>query len=56
MQAEMAASGEMPLDYLTRIMRDPNIEPHRRSCFDFSPTFTTIAFDNSSLRWLEINT
>jgi len=30
MQAEMAASGEMPLDYLTRIMRDPNIEPHRR--------------------------
>jgi hypothetical protein len=23
---------------------------------DFSATFTTIAFDNSSLRWLEINT
>src|ERR1700720_1664919 len=26
------------------------------SCSDFSATFTTIAFDNSSLRWLEINT
>jgi hypothetical protein len=25
------------------------------SCSDFSATFTTIAFDNSSLRWLEIN-
>jgi CO/xanthine dehydrogenase Mo-binding subunit len=24
------------------------------SCSDFSATFTTIAFDNSSLRWLEI--
>jgi hypothetical protein len=23
---------------------------------DFSATFTTIAFDDSSLRWLEINT
>ena len=28
--------------------------PKSRS--DFSATFTTIAFDNSSLRWLEINT
>jgi hypothetical protein len=26
------------------------------SCPDFSATFTTVAFDNSSLRWLEINT
>src|SRR6202022_3208764 len=26
------------------------------SCPDFSATFTTIAFDNSSLRWLEIST
>jgi hypothetical protein len=25
------------------------------SCSDFSATSTTIAFDNSSLRWLEIN-
>src|SRR3984893_5533509 len=27
-----------------------------KSCFDFSATFTTIAFDDSSLRWLETNT
>src|ERR1700680_4593028 len=27
-----------------------------KSCSDFSATFTTIAFDNSSLRWLEIST
>jgi hypothetical protein len=26
------------------------------SCSDFSATFTTIAFDNNSLRRLEINT
>src|SRR5260221_13510418 len=26
------------------------------SCPDFSATFTTMAFDHSSLRWLEINT
>src|ERR1700738_4441221 len=26
-----------------------------KSCSDFSATFTTIAFDDSSLRWLEIN-
>ena len=26
------------------------------SCPDFSATFTTIAFDDSSLRWLEIDT
>ena len=26
------------------------------SCPDFSATLTTIAFDDSSLRWLEINT
>src|ERR1700730_8701653 len=26
------------------------------SCSNFSATFTTIAFDDSSLRWLEINT
>jgi hypothetical protein len=26
------------------------------SCSDFSATFTTIAFDDSSLRWLEIST
>jgi hypothetical protein len=26
------------------------------SCPDFSATFTTMAFDPSSLRWLEINT
>ena len=28
----------------------------RNICPDFSATFTTIAFDNNSLRWLEINT
>ena len=28
--------------------------PKSRS--DFSATFTTVAFDNSSLRWLEIST
>jgi hypothetical protein len=28
--------------------------PKSRS--DFSATFTTVAFDDSSLRWLEINT
>src|SRR5580704_13416600 len=27
-----------------------------KSCFDFSATFTTIAFDDSGLRWLEIST
>src|SRR5258708_9370119 len=27
-----------------------------KSCFDFSATFTTIAFDDSSLRWLETHT
>ena len=27
-----------------------------RSCPDFSATFTTVAFDDSSLRWLEIST
>ena len=27
-----------------------------KSCSGFSATFTTIAFDDSSLRWLEINT
>jgi hypothetical protein len=26
------------------------------SCPDFSATLTTIAFDDSSLRWLEIST
>src|SRR6202795_2747332 len=26
------------------------------SCSDFSATFTTVAFDHSSLRWFEINT
>ena len=30
MRAEMAASGEMPLAYMMRIMRDPSTEPHRR--------------------------
>src|SRR5260370_1163729 len=30
--------------------------PGRRSPPDFSATFTTVAFDDSSLRWLEINT
>ena len=30
MRAEMAASGEMPLAYMMRIMRDPTTEPHRR--------------------------
>ena len=28
----------------------------RNLCPDFSATFTTITFDNRSLRWLEINT
>ena len=27
-----------------------------KSCSDFSATFTTIAFDDSCSRWLEINT
>jgi hypothetical protein len=31
-------------------------EPLSESCSDFSATFTTIVFDNPSLRWLEINT
>ena len=30
MRVEMAASGEMPLAYMMRIMRDPSTEPHRR--------------------------
>jgi hypothetical protein len=30
MRAEMVASGEMPLAYMMRIMRDPSTEPHRR--------------------------
>ena len=30
MRAEMAVSGEMPLDYMIRVMRDPTTEPHRR--------------------------
>ena len=30
LRAEMAASGEMPLDYMIRVMRDPTTEPHRR--------------------------
>jgi hypothetical protein len=30
MRAEMVASGEMPLAYMMRIMRDPTTEPHRR--------------------------
>jgi hypothetical protein len=30
MRAEMTASGEMPLAYMMRIMRDPTTEPHRR--------------------------
>jgi hypothetical protein len=30
MRAEMAATGEMPLDYMLRLMRDPNTEPARR--------------------------
>jgi hypothetical protein len=29
-QAEIAASGEKPLDYMLRVMRDPTTEPHRR--------------------------
>ena len=30
MRAKIAASGEMPLAYMMRIMRDPTTEPHRR--------------------------
>jgi hypothetical protein len=30
MRAEIAASGEMPLAYMMRVMRDPTTEPHRR--------------------------
>src|SRR5262249_46295357 len=30
MRAEMAATGELPLDYMLRVMRDPTVEPHRR--------------------------
>ncbi len=33
-----------------------SLEPLPESCSDFSATFTTIAFDDSSSRWLEINT
>ena len=29
-KAEIAAGGEMPLDYMLRIMRDPDTEPPRR--------------------------
>ena len=28
--AAAGAGGELPLDYLLRVMRDPNTEPHRR--------------------------
>jgi hypothetical protein len=44
MRAEMAVSGEMPLDYMIRIMRDPSTEPHRRRpriCIRNSPLYTT---------------
>jgi hypothetical protein len=30
MRAEMAASGELPLDYMLRVMRDPTADPPRR--------------------------
>jgi hypothetical protein len=36
------------------LLTDLPVLPKSRS--DFSATFTTIAFDDSSLRWLEINT
>jgi hypothetical protein len=29
-RAEIAASGELPLDYMLRVMRDPTTEPPRR--------------------------
>jgi hypothetical protein len=34
MRAEIAASGEMPLAYMMRIMRDPTTEPHRAGTLD----------------------
>jgi hypothetical protein len=39
-----------------RRARSGGRQSNERSCPDFSATFTTIAFDDSSLRWLEINT
>jgi len=30
MRAEMAANGELPLDYMLRVMRDPHEAPSRR--------------------------
>jgi hypothetical protein len=30
LEAEIAASGEIPLDYMLRIMRDPNADDRRR--------------------------
>jgi hypothetical protein len=30
MRAEMAANGELPLDYMLRVMRDETVEPVRR--------------------------
>ena len=33
-EAAVAGSeGEMPLDYMIRVMRDPTTEPHRRDAF-----------------------
>ena len=49
MRAEMAASGEMPLAYMMRIMRDPSTEPHRRDAMAKSaapyvhPTLAAVA-------------
>jgi hypothetical protein len=45
--ASPAEPGELPLGFSPCLPE---------SCPDVSATFTTIAFDNSSLRWLEINT
>jgi hypothetical protein len=41
-------------DRFANFNKTRDIPPKSRS--DFSATFTTIAFDDSSLRWLEINT
>jgi hypothetical protein len=32
MRDEMAVTGELPVDYMIRVMRDPTTEPHRREC------------------------
>jgi hypothetical protein len=60
MRAKMAASGEMPLAYMMRIMRDPTTEPHRRDAMAKAaapyvhPTLAAVAhkhLDAQAGRW-----